>query len=102
MVQVLVNIVDFQMNVQEAIEAPRFRSANFPSSVYPHGYNPGRLNIDARVDLVMDELREMGYDVNVYPKMTWECGGACAIVVYEKGLLMGGADPRRGCYALGY
>jgi gamma-glutamyltranspeptidase/glutathione hydrolase len=91
------------MNVQEAIEAPRFRSANFPSRAYLHGDSPGRLNIEARVDLeAMDELREMGYDVNVYPKMTWECGGVCAIVVDENGLFMGGADPRRGCYALGY
>jgi len=103
MVQLVANIVDFNMNVQEAIEAPRFRSANFPDTHWPHEYLPGRLNIEARVpEKVLNKLKEMGHDVNIYPEWTWQCGGACAIVIdRERGILMGGADPRRECYAIG-
>jgi gamma-glutamyltranspeptidase/glutathione hydrolase len=104
MVQLLVNIVDFHMTVQEAIAAPRFRSENFPNSFWPHTYHPGRLNIESRVSLkVRSKLQQMGYDVQHYPELTWNCGGACAILVdSDRGVLMGGADPRRECYALGY
>jgi len=92
------------MNVQQAIESPRFRSANFPDSFWPHKYSPARLNIEARVPKkTIEKLKKMGYDVHVYPEWTSECGGACAIVPdKERSILMGGADPRRECYALGY
>jgi gamma-glutamyltranspeptidase/glutathione hydrolase len=104
MVQILVNIVDFKMNVQEAIEAPRFRSENFQNSFWPHTYHPGRLNLEARIPSEAQiRLNKMGYDINLYPEWTWMCGGACAIIVDgEHGMLKGGADPRRECYAIGY
>jgi gamma-glutamyltranspeptidase/glutathione hydrolase len=104
MIQLLVNIIDFQMTVQEAIAAPRFRSENFPNSFWPHTYFPGRLNIESRVSLkTRTKLQQMGYDVHHYPELTWNCGGVCAILVdSDHGVLMGGADPRRECYALGY
>jgi gamma-glutamyltranspeptidase/glutathione hydrolase len=45
----------------------------------------------------------MGHDINKFPEWTWQCGGACTIVVdKERGLLVGGADPRRECYAIGF
>lgn len=104
MVQVLVNVIDFKLNIQEAIEAPRFRSANFPDSFFPHNYLPGRLNVEARIpQQVIERLKEKGHDVNVYPEWTWNCGGLCAIIADEtRGILLAGADPRRECYALGY
>ena len=37
-VQTIVNIIDFGMNPQDAIEAPRFSSVSFPSSTFPHEY----------------------------------------------------------------
>jgi gamma-glutamyltranspeptidase/glutathione hydrolase len=104
MVQLLVNIIDFRMTVQEAIAAPRFRSENFPNSFWPHTYLPGRLNVESRISSqTRRKLQTMGYDVHHYPELTWNCGGACAILVdYDRAVLMGGADPRRECYALGY
>jgi gamma-glutamyltranspeptidase/glutathione hydrolase len=104
MVQLIVNVVDFNMNIQEAIEAPRFRSANFPDTHWPHEYLPGRLSVESRVpgETILN-LKEMGYDLKLLPEFSWQCGGACAIVVdHKRGLLMGGADPRRECYALGF
>jgi gamma-glutamyltranspeptidase/glutathione hydrolase len=104
MVQFLLNVVDHAMDVQAAIEAPRFRSENFPNSFWPHAYLPGRLNVEARVPpVVRARLAAMGHDVQAYPAWTWLCGGACAILVDRAhGVLKGGADPRRACYALGY
>ncbi len=39
--QTLLNIVDFNMNVQQAIEAPRWTTRAFPSSPYPPRYPAG-------------------------------------------------------------
>ena len=44
MAQVFLNIVEFGMNTQQAIEQPRLTSSNFPGSFWPHVYLPGRLN----------------------------------------------------------
>src|SRR5207247_4941346 len=41
--QFFLNVVDFGMPLQEAIEAPKFSSRHFPSSVYPHTAAPGLL-----------------------------------------------------------
>lgn len=104
MMQVLINVVDFQMNVQQAIESARFASSNFPASGVPHEYKPGRLNVESRVpERERQKLRALGYDVNVYGEYSWNCGGACAIIFdSDRNVLMGGADPRRECYAIGY
>ncbi len=104
MVQLIVNVVDFKMNIQQAIEAPRFRSANFPDTHWPHEYTPGRLNVESRISKeTVTELRKKGYDMNLFPEFTHQCGGACAIIVDQKRrIFMGGADPRRECYALGF
>src|SRR5439155_1734276 len=41
--QFFLNVVDFGMSLQEAIEAPKFSSRHFQSSVYPHTAEPGLL-----------------------------------------------------------
>ena len=41
-VQTLLNMVDFGMNVQQAIEAPRWSTRSFASSVFPHRMSPRR------------------------------------------------------------
>ena len=40
MVQMFLNIVEFGMNPQEAVEQPRFVPWNFPNSFWPHTYQP--------------------------------------------------------------
>jgi gamma-glutamyltranspeptidase/glutathione hydrolase len=60
--QFLVNIVDFGMNVQEAMEAPMWGSASFPGSTWPHTVLPGRLSLDKRIpDEVREALKAKGY-----------------------------------------
>ena len=44
----------------------------------------------------------MGHKVAPYLELDWRAGAVCAIRVNrDNGLLEGGADPRRPCYALG-
>jgi gamma-glutamyltranspeptidase/glutathione hydrolase len=104
MVQMFLNIVEFGMAPQVAIEQPRFTSSNFPNSFWPHTYSPGRLNVEGRIasDTVA-ELTARGHDMNV--RDDWEpmsVAALSAIVVDPvSGVLSGGADPRRDAFAIG-
>lgn len=103
MVQVLSNVVDFGMNVQEAIEAARICSWSFPNSFWPHAYEPGLLAVEARVPAaVREQLRARGHRVQDWPEWTGAASSVCAITVDDRGTLAGGADPRRECYAVGW
>ena len=92
-VQFLTNVLDYGMNIQAAIEAPRFRIESAGTGV----------SIESRVSQsVRQALLTRGHDVKVLPEYSPVCGGAQGIVVdAETGALMGGADPRRDGYAIG-
>ncbi|GIT14086.1 MAG: hypothetical protein CM1200mP35_09060 [Chloroflexota bacterium] len=47
--QVFNNLVDFDMNIQDAVEAPRFCGYSFPSSPWPHVEIPNQLEIEGRI-----------------------------------------------------
>ncbi|HYV12403.1 MAG TPA: gamma-glutamyltransferase family protein, partial [Pyrinomonadaceae bacterium] len=51
LLQVLLNIIEFGMNPQEAVEAPRFDTQHYVSSFDDHEFLPGSLNIESRVGL---------------------------------------------------
>ena len=104
MLQVFLNVNAFGMDVQCAIEAPRFATYSFPSSSAPHAYHPGRLNLESRIPSATgDELAKLGHDVKWWPDIEWRAGAVCAIRVNpDTGMLEGGADPRRPAYALGW
>ena len=103
MLQVLLNMTVFGMTPQEAVEAPRFASGNFPGSFEPHGYRPGLLCVEGRVPAaVRDGLRRLGHAVQDWADFTWQAGAVC-LVREDKagGVLAAGADPRRPSYAAG-
>jgi gamma-glutamyltranspeptidase len=56
----LLNVVEFGMNLQEAVEAPTFWTSHFPSSFYPRQAQPGSLNIESRVFEGMRETQPPG------------------------------------------
>ena len=102
MLQVLLNVMHFGMDVQSAIEAPRVASYSFPSSFAPFEYFPGRLAIENRIDkTARDELEARGHTIQDWPEFTWLAGSVEAILTDpETGLIGAGADPRRPAYAI--
>ena len=102
MLQVLLNVMHFGMDVQSAIEAPRVASYSFPSSFAPFEYFPGRLAVEGRIDqATRDELAARGHTIQDWPEWTWLAGSVEAILADPgSGLIGGGADPRRPAYAI--
>jgi gamma-glutamyltranspeptidase/glutathione hydrolase len=102
MLQVVLNVFQFGMELQDAIEAPRFASYAFPSSFAPFDYFPGRVAVEQRVGQpVRDGLAARGHEVKDWPEITWLAGAVEAVLsLPEKGLVAGGADPRRPAYAI--
>jgi gamma-glutamyltranspeptidase/glutathione hydrolase len=104
MLQVFLNVALWGMDPQVAVEAPRFASYSFPDSFEPHDYFPRRLQIEGRIPAeVRTKLQELGHDVVDWPDWTWRAGAVCTILDdMRSGILVGGADPRRPAYALGW
>jgi gamma-glutamyltranspeptidase/glutathione hydrolase len=88
--QIIVNVVDFGMNIQDALDAPRWRS--LPGTVI--GLEP------AIGEEVRTGLEAKGYKIT---KQDVYFGGAQAIMIDpETGSLLGASDKRIGGIALGY
>jgi gamma-glutamyltranspeptidase/glutathione hydrolase len=84
--------IDVGMNVQEAIEAPRFRF-----------YDDGTLMVENRFPKHMrDDLVRRGHHVVVAPDWHNGVGGGQGIQFTGHGTMLGGADPRRDGVALGF
>jgi len=102
MVQVFLNLSLFSMDLQAAIEAPRFATYSFPSSFYPYEDRPQLLKLESRLDPGLDDdLLSRGHKVERWPDYSWLAGGVCAVVSGKAGYF-GGADPRRPSYAIGW
>ena len=64
LIQFFLNMVEFEMNVQEAVEAANIASYQMYSSFGDHKKEAGRLTVqEATPPWVMKELNEMGYKV---------------------------------------
>ena len=99
--QLVLNVLLFGMNPQQAVEAPRFSTQTLVNSFYPRVYRPGQLNVEPGIpESTRAELRALGHAVSEI--------GACGIgaVVTRRdpqtGVLSAGADPRRPTYALAW
>jgi gamma-glutamyltranspeptidase/glutathione hydrolase len=99
--QVLLNLVDFDMPVQAAIEAPRL-----VLDAEPNFYKPGaaiRVQVEGRVPTAtIAALKAMGHSVQVLPG--WGSLGHMQVIRIDQvtGAKTAGADPRRTGYAMGY
>lgn len=91
--QLAVGLIDFDMDVQDVIEAPRWY------------HDKGkRLQMELRwPDAVRKALASKGHQIETLPEWAPLTGGAQAISIDgETGVFSGGADPRREGYAAGY
>jgi len=100
--QTFLNLVEFGMNVQQAIEAPRWSTTSFPASVFPHSMYPGRMSVEERIPAAVHEaLLKKGHRLQVVGP--WVTGSNGAIVIDPvTGVLGAGADPRCDAYALAW
>jgi len=103
LLQVLLNVIEFGMNPQEAVEAPRFDTQHYVSSFDDHEFLPGSLNIESRVSLkTIQELSQKGHKVRVQSE--WGTLSAPTVIIYDPktGVAAAGADPRRSRYAVAW
>lgn len=93
LLQIVHNMLLFDMTPQQAIEAPRFRS-----------YRGVRVAIEDRVaSEVLTNLELLGHELQLVPDWTATFGGAQMIFYNpETEVLTAAADPRREAYSLAY
>ncbi|HUJ14734.1 MAG TPA: gamma-glutamyltransferase [Thermoanaerobaculia bacterium] len=90
--QIILNIVDFGMNLQQAVDAPRFHHQWLPDKIVWEPFEFSRDTIDA--------LTKMGYVLADKPEYL---GDTESIAVDpESGDRLGASDPRRGGVAVGW
>ena len=103
MVQMFLNIVEFGLDPQRAVEEPRAASLSHPDSFWPHRYLPGRIQLEGRIPAEVGlELERKGHEVQWLSDWGYRASGLCGIMVdQELGTLVGAADPRADSYAVG-
>ncbi len=91
--QMIMNVIDHGMYLQAAIEAPRIKTST--------GY---AVDVESRIDSsVLAELEGMGHTFNHLGDWSAGVGGGQGIMLDpDTGSFMGGADPRRDGYAMGW
>ncbi|MGH2561145.1 MAG: gamma-glutamyltransferase family protein, partial [Thermomicrobiales bacterium] len=96
--QLLTNLLDFGLDVQRAIEVPRFTYGHQLTIADP------TISLESRVDpAVVAELRAKGHPVELAGP--WAAGGAVQLIARDPatGVLSGATEPRRpGCTVAGY
>ena len=86
---VLQNIIDYNLNIQEAIDFPR---------VFPLD---GILKIEKSLnDIIVKKLKEIGHNISIVADGIG--GGQCIKIDRSEGILIGGSDPRKDGMAIGY
>ncbi len=95
--QIILNVTEFGMSLDEAIEAPRFFS-------YSAEGKPKPIFVESRIpQTAVLELQKMGYQVEVREAYDKYFGGAQGIMVVKKGkVILGAADSRRDGSGAGY
>jgi gamma-glutamyltranspeptidase/glutathione hydrolase len=94
--------VEFGMNPQQAIEAPRWSTRSFPQSYFPHSMYPGEVSLEDRIPKsVRDALAARGHKVK--STAAFSLGSNAAILLDPAtGVLHAAADPRCDAYALAW
>jgi gamma-glutamyltranspeptidase/glutathione hydrolase len=87
--RLMVNMLDFGMDPQEALDAPRVMAY------------PGPLLVESGVPAAtVEALRDKGHEPA--PAVAPWGGGQLIVIDHDRGVLLGGSDPRKDGLALGY
>jgi gamma-glutamyltranspeptidase len=90
--QVIVNVLDFGMNLQQAIDAPRYHHQWMPDHIR---WEPYGLNADTR-----KALEARGHKLADKPGYMGDAEGV--MIEAQTGMRLGASDPRLGGAAVGY
>ena len=94
-VQVGLNMIDFGMNIQEALEAPRYRILGGKRVMLERAIAPA----------IRRELEDMGHEIvpsAQVPRGPQYGGGQGILIDHARGVLQGGSDSRKDGCAIGY
>ena len=102
MLQVFLNAFHFGMDLQEAVNAPRFSTWSFPNSFAPFDYLAAHVFLEDRFDdEVIAALVDRGHDVRRWPAFTRDAAAVEAIYLNTRtGFLESAADPRQPAQAV--
>jgi gamma-glutamyltranspeptidase / glutathione hydrolase len=90
--QFVSNVVDHDLNIQEAMEAARFTKLTFPGC---------DVTMESRVpEAAREELSKLGHNVSVLIPYSSRVGGGQAVLRNGKGVNFGASDPRKDGAAL--
>jgi len=95
--QIIVNIVEFGMSLDEAIETPRFFT-------YSSQGKARSISLESRLPKeTIETLKKIGHETRIRKAFDKYFGGAQGILILrDKNLILGGADSRRDGYGAGY
>jgi gamma-glutamyltranspeptidase / glutathione hydrolase len=90
--QFFLNVAEFGMNLQEAVEQPSFHTANFENSFHPHNLEDEKIYVEEGIKLDdIYRLQELGHGIRLDKANTH--GEVCAVAVnHDTGMLEGAAS----------
>jgi len=93
LIQLMLNVMDYGMNAQSAIEAPRYQTRHLVASLDEHAWSLGDLMLDERIPQnVATDLAARGHHVEIMSRYN---NGAAPVMIrlLPTGVIEAGADP---------
>jgi gamma-glutamyltranspeptidase/glutathione hydrolase len=93
LLQLALNVIEFGLNAEASVEAPRYQTRHLVSSFDNHAWNKGDLLLDERISsATMSDLLERGHKIQT--RSRWASGAAPVLIrVLPDGVIEAGADP---------
>lgn len=104
LLQVILNVIVWEMSPESALDQPRFGSYNFPATGSEINDNPAKLKLEDRIPQeTAATLSSLGHDVESWGLWNWRAGAPT--VTYGEartGILIAAGDVRRETAAVAY